>query len=93
MRPTIEQMTQEVHERTRRIETQLYRVAEAIGLSPPGSKPVWTPYRVDIPTPSVSLKDILAVIPESVLDGPARTIGIWIADTRLTSINVGRAAT
>ena len=54
----------EVKDRVRRIETRLTGFMQWSGYNPGSEKPVWHPEgRVSIPTPGVSLRDMLAVVP------------------------------
>lgn len=105
MRPTPDDKMDEVHQRTRRIETQLHRVSEHLGMASKGEVPEWKEWdydngneyipvgRIDVPTPSVSLKDLLAAVPTHILAGPPRAIGVWHDGRRLMTFYPGRAPT
>jgi hypothetical protein len=54
----------EVHERTRRIETRLTRFMESMGVDAGGKRPVWGDGVVFLPSLSCSVHQIMAVIPE-----------------------------
>lgn len=55
----------EVHERTRRIETRLTRLMESMGVDAGGKKPAWADGAVVLPSLSCSVHQVLAVVPDS----------------------------
>lgn len=58
-----EEVLTEVRDRMRRVETRLTRFLEEKGFDTGIQRPEWTQGVVTVPTPAVSLRDVLAVIP------------------------------
>lgn len=54
----------EIHERTRRIETRLTRFMESMGVDAGGKKPIWADGAVVLPSLSCSVHQLMAAIPE-----------------------------
>jgi hypothetical protein len=55
----------EIKDRCRRMETRLTRYMEAQGFDTTARPPTWREGEITIPSPAVSLKDILNVIPDT----------------------------
>lgn len=60
---TVDQRDKEVQDRVRRIETRLTKLLRHLGLDDQGSMPEWKDGSVEVPSISVPLKDIMAVVP------------------------------
>ena len=81
-------MTQELDEilvRAKRIETKLTGYLESQGYEAGGMKPVWTGTVIEVPTPSVSIRDCVSVIPE----GEYGWLPVMCGETMLCRISLG----
>lgn len=60
----IEDDVREVKDRSRRIETRLTKLMTHLGYETQATMPEWKNNRVEVPSISTAVKDILAVIPD-----------------------------
>lgn len=61
-----EQREKEVRDRVRRIETRLTKLLRHMGFDEQGSMPEWKDGRIEVPSVSVTLKDVLAALPPEI---------------------------
>jgi len=60
---------EELRDRTRRVETRLTKYLESQGFDTQTQRPEWrSDGYVNVPSPNISLKDVLSVIPHTYLD-------------------------
>lgn len=62
---TIDERIAEIHERSRRIETRLTKLVEAMGVDAGGLRPVWDEGRIVLPSLACGLRDIISAVPRN----------------------------
>ncbi len=77
----------EILDRTRRIETRITKIGNAMGVDVGGGKPSWNAARrrVDLPSPNCSLSECIAVIPAEMRGAGIR---LYVGNQYLTTMTV-----